>query len=418
MDAFGTLEPADTDEDFYKFSAQQGDLIFIDTAAKPDADPFSDAYPDLVITLYDGSENQVAQNDDPYLVRDTNDSQLWYYVPATGDYYVRVSDCLKEFGSESCAGPETIVNHDYGLRVSLIDPADDGVVEDGEAGDTENEANTMEFVENTDTATAGDYYASINFGTFNDDTDVDVYSFAMPGGAIAEERLFGAIFIQGPEGIDGMGTTNNIGDAWITEADGTTIISQIDHTLGIGAESRELRAPMTAGMQYYLWVAHPGGGAGSNDFYIFNSNATDSNPQEAGEPNNDLGTEETVATMANGELQSGFIGGILDSGVGDTADRFQIAVPGGLMAGSTLSVACGAIRSGSGLILGVTVQDDADDSDLAALTTESEDEDLVLTDVDITGVTAVNVILTPESSQANVTSRFYQCGFHFVPPAM
>lgn len=415
QDHFDVLDPPDSDADYFKFTAQAGDLLFIDTAAKPESDPFNAAYPDLVVTLYNSSQTKVAENDDPYLVRDTNDSEVWYLVPTTGTYYVRVTDCLnwESGGPDFCADADGIVNHDYGLRVSVLDPADPGTLQDSEGGDDHTSSPNDFGPEYTEqTAGSGNYFATVAYGTFNDNTDVDVFEINLPDNISFDNRLFGAIFIQGPEGPNGIGTTNNIGDAWITAADGTTVLAQIDHTIGIGVESRELRAPMNASDTYYLWVAHPGGAAGANDFYIFNHNGTDSNPQETdGAGENDAAPGELLTTMANGQLQSTFIGG--DMNDGDT-DRFYVAVPGGF--NGTVSIACGALRSGSGAILNVAVQDQTGAA-LTAAVTETEDDDLVITNLDPGTATEIRLVLTQAGTQAGVTSRFYQCGLHFVPPA-
>lgn len=410
-----TLEPADTDADYYKFTAQEGDLILIDSLAKPEADPFNAAYPDLVVTVYNSAQQKVAENDDPYLVRDTNDSEVWYRIPATGEYFIRVTDCLNwELGGvDNCADAAGIVNHEYAILVNVFDPADDGTIEDSEGGDDQNSSPNDFGPEYTEqTAGSGQYFATVAYGTFNDNTDVDVFEINLPDNIAITNRLFGAIFIQGPEGPEGIGTTANIGDAWITLADGTTEIARIDHTLGISNDSRELRAPMNAADTYYLWVAHPGGAAGANDFYIFNHNGADSNPQETDEAGNNTAAELLTA-VPNGTLQSAFIGGDLIDG---DVDMFEVAVPGSFA--GTVSVACGALRSGSGTILNVALNDQAGAS-IEPAVTESEDDDIVLTDIDPGSATSIQVVLThgAGSPRAGIQSRFYQCGLHFVPPA-
>lgn len=424
MDAFGTLEPITSDEDYYKFSAQAGDMLFIDTAAKPDTDPFAAAYPDVVVTVYNSSEQQVAQNDDPYVSRTTNDSQLYYLVPTTGEYYIRVSDCNNVF-SGNCFDPVDITNFDYGLRVSLVDPSDPGTAVDDEAGDTVAEAIDLTSEYSEDGAGSGDYFATLAYGTFNDTTDVDVYQIHLPANINFDNALFAGVFLGGPQGTDGSGSTTPMGDVWIQDGGGN-ILARVDNTVwGTDElEAQQLRAPATADTDYFLFVTHPGDTAGSHDYYYFLHNGLDTNPLEAEagtvEGTNDLGTgipeggpTAGLDTEANGELQSFFVGG--NFAFDSASDAFLINVPTGTF---TLSVACGAQRSGSG-VRGMNVEVFAADGSTslgAASAAEDATTDLEIQDLDYGSETQIIVNLTNGTNDATVTSRFYQCGVHFVPP--
>jgi hypothetical protein len=419
------LDPADSDMDYFKFSGNEGDLIAIFTDAKPDADEFSGEYPDLVITLYDADQQKIAENDDPFLIRDTNDSLLYTRLPATGDYYIRVTDCLawENGGADNCAPADAIVNHDYLVLFDLVENFwDGGLIEDTEAGDNAASADQMPYVLDT----AGDYFGSLAYGTFNDNSDVDVYQLVIPNDVAVDNALSAAVTIMGPEGPDGMGTTNNVGDAWIEDNNGN-ILSWIDNTLGADESARDLRSLVTGNSTYYLFVSHPGTAAGVHDFYITFHGVGDTNPLEPSPDNNDTqgtATALTAATQAGSELISAYVEGTLAA---NNLDYYTIAYPTDASFDATtwtLAVACGAERSGSGLrgfTASVLKADgtawlDADGNSATAL--ESASEDIFLFDIPLDDTeSGVTIKLEGTTPDATVLSRFYQCGYHFVPPA-
>src|SRR5690606_1080581 len=117
----------------------------------------------------------------------------------------------------------------------------------------------------------------------------------------------------------------NIGDAWITDSNGV-ILSRIDNTLGVEVSGRDVRAPVEPGQDYFLWVQHPGTGAGGHDFYIMSHVMSDTNPLEMSDvTNNALITAEPLTPMANGALESAFVHGTI--GAGDLGDHYLIPVP-------------------------------------------------------------------------------------------
>jgi hypothetical protein len=82
----GTLDPAG-DSDFFGFNATQGQQLTIDINAQS-ISPASGI--DTVVTLFDSSGRQVAENDDG--PGSTLDSFLQFTIPTTGRYFFRVRD--------------------------------------------------------------------------------------------------------------------------------------------------------------------------------------------------------------------------------------------------------------------------------------------------------------------------------------
>lgn len=99
----GTLNPMG-DVDFFAFEASAGQQVTIDVDAQS-LTPKSPA--DTVVTLYDGSGRQLAENDDESL--DTRDSLLRFTVPTAGRYVFRIRDVAQR------GGP----NFAYRARVTL-----------------------------------------------------------------------------------------------------------------------------------------------------------------------------------------------------------------------------------------------------------------------------------------------------------
>jgi hypothetical protein len=414
VDVLGnTLEPADTDEDYFSFTAQAGDLLFVQADGTSGGDPFSSAHPDVVLTLYDDGEQQVAQNDDPYRAPSGHNPELWYRAPVTGTYFIRVTDCLNAGlgGTKICSPADGITNHDYTLLASVLDEADSGLIEDAEGGDDNaTSPNTIDYP-----VGLPGFFRAHAWGTFNDVTDVDVYAVDLPDDveAYVTNAVYGTFGIYGPEGSDGIGTTRNVGLAWV-EDDSGNVLARIDHsqTSPTQPHARAVRVPMAVDAQYWFYVQHPGGGAGTNDFYIFNHDATDSNPPES-EPNDSIDAPATLVTQSNGELASAFIQG--DQGVVSASDDYyRVDVPADL---EQFSAVCAAQRVGSGLrALTITVYAGSDQSVLDTSGPEGETVDLSVSDIDVMGETFVVVGITSGTPSADVLSRFYECGFHFSSP--
>jgi hypothetical protein len=82
---------------------------------------------DLVITIFDSSKTQIAQNDDPF-PRDTQDSKLYTVLPEDGDYYIKVEEfCETDLSGGNCPADyfDGIFEYGYAVNVFQIDGVDD-----------------------------------------------------------------------------------------------------------------------------------------------------------------------------------------------------------------------------------------------------------------------------------------------------
>ncbi len=88
------------DSDYFVFAAKKDDKLVLQVQARRLGSPV-----DSVITLYDASRNQVAENDDwndPLyaILAHNSDSRILYTFPTGGDYYLRVRDIQGKGGEE------------------------------------------------------------------------------------------------------------------------------------------------------------------------------------------------------------------------------------------------------------------------------------------------------------------------------
>ena len=89
----GTLDDPAKSECYYKFEGTKGELLLISTGAKVGGDPFDTSYLDTVVTLFDDTKTQIAQNDDP-IPRNTNDATIYTVLAYSRETLVPVLQCL------------------------------------------------------------------------------------------------------------------------------------------------------------------------------------------------------------------------------------------------------------------------------------------------------------------------------------
>ncbi len=406
--------------DYYTFEGAAGQALGIFSFAQDTA--FDPNTVDLVMTVYGADMKQVAFNDDP-TPRVDNDSSLLLILPADGTYYVTMQECwtiIESLGG-ACADPQIKPNNTYGLimiDVSDTEVASGAYTRDDETGDTPAEANLLTYNKSAD----GPYELSHAYGLFEDETDVDVFSFTIPEDTTVNSGRSTGDFWLYPSGSGQSGATMSVGKLSISAAaEPDVILVQIDGTVPHPDDfsTREITAPLELGVEYLLWVAHPGGAAGANDFYYVSHAAGGSNPVEAAEAdNNELATAELLPPQADpdGSLHYFIDGNIIEDAA--DVDHYKVELPETLAAEMKLYLACGAALSGSGL-RGVTASiHDAEGTMLPGATvTESDKKDLFIEAIDIPeGATEIVFKVTAESQAEDVASDFYRCGMHILTP--
>lgn len=420
----GELEPIDSKQLYYSFTATKGQAVFMFTDAKPNDDPFGDGYPDLVVTIFDeAGTKQISQNDDP-IPRDTQDSSMYTVMPADGTYCLKVEEFCQELGASSPACNAEyfagISSTLFGVALVDMDPAQDGnVAEPATDNDMPYAIADSEYVENQ--AGTGYYAISIQ-GTFKSQDDVDVYTFTLPDAIPVTQGRLTAFFNPFPVTEVGNGSDTATGKVWIQNMAGDRI-AEVDGTNLDPIDGYPIEAPLTAGEQYELHVQSGGNPpAGGNSFYFVLHYRGGSNPVEAGDVdamtnNNDLAKAEALeALMSGGNYPGSFVAGDITAG---DVDYFDIGAKPNA-ATDLLYSTCSAWRIGSGLRnLKLTVYDkDTGMAITGATATETADGVATLGENGVALGGATNVVLKVEATQdPNVKGTYYQCGVVFIPPA-
>lgn len=384
----GVIDPA-SDRDYYRFDVMAGDWLLVATAANAMDDPMK---VDTVITLYDGAMTQVAQNDDAQ-PRGNTDSEIIYHVPAAGTYYVMV----QEFSDWHGDTPEAHPMDTYTLTIATLDPTRAGLVADPETGNDAASATPIEL---------GMTGGGLIVGTFASATDVDVYSLSVTSPSL---RLFQTTIM--PSGTSGYGSTTPVGQAWVTDVTGTTILARITDSTMLN----DVSPPLATG-SYLLWVSHPAPALGANDFYVLKEFLGNENPPEAHEAENDvIATAETLTYAAPTGSTTVRAAYVLSS-FPTAADVDHYAID--LMTGEHATAACGAMTSGSGVRgLHLSLVDATD----TVVGTASVDETTaaggaIVMDTAVPAPGTYYFKLTIASLDAMVTGTWARCGFRAVTP--
>jgi hypothetical protein len=188
------------------------------------------------------------------------------------------------------------------------------------------------------------------------------------------------------------------------------VIAALDASLG----SSDLAVPLPPAAEVALWVERPSGAtAGANDFYVLRHyNSETDNPAEAeqGDGSNDtLATAETIVISQ----ERGFVLGYSDP----AGDVDYFAFDSG--EADTLTIACGAARSGSGLTgARFAIHDDAD-TELES-EVETDAVDIWWADSDNASKPALAIApgqtyylrVSAGGQDPDVSSSFYRCGIY------
>jgi hypothetical protein len=396
----GELETLD-DADYFRVEGTGGGAAYIFTDAKPDDDPFNPAYLDLVVTVFDASEQQIAQNDDP-LLRFTQDSALPFVLPADGVAFIRVEDyCASDLADASCDAERdaAITEHGYSIGLLEIDFADAGYVDQSEP----DSAGAPAMVTYAPTSTAGAYFMTLLFGAWETADDVDWFGVDLPddldvGTGIPMLELYAT-----PGGADADGSAAEVGELTVWDATGATVLAQID-----AETDAALRVPVDLAGDYLVTIGRGSGAMGPAAYYFVNHRGSASSNEPEVEPN-DVYSEATALALLP-EDNAYFCRGTLAPGGADTLDHYAFTAA----QGDVVSVSCSSRTIGSGLRgFSAVLLDGATGQEIAnsASNEETAGNPLRL-EADVGTATNVVLQLTATSRDATVTGSYYQCGIH------
>lgn len=376
---------APADSDYYSFDLTEGDWAIVDIEANTEDDPMM---VDTVVQLFDSSMTMVAENDDS-VPRVNTDSEIIYHVPATGTYYARVLEFTDWMGEVAEGEP----SYTYTITVGTVGASIPSVTIDAETGDDVASAQVMNF----------DMDSAFIFGTFEDDSDVDVFSFS-----VAADQFLSLDMM--PAGTMGYGSTSPIGDISITDTAGAVVIGRLNNASG---DFDDFGPALPPG-DYLLHVEHGGAGPGTNDFFILKGRRGTENPPEMNEVANDAiaGSEALVQTLDDATMfRRAFI--LAQMPTAADVDYFAFNV----MAGEEASVFCGSKTSGSGVNgLSIEVRDSADAVVALGSAVETATEGASVTELALTPGD-YHLRLTRGAQDAIVTSTFVRCGIATGMPA-
>lgn len=401
------LDPLKTDADYYRVEGTPGAALFVFTDAKPDDDPFSPAFPDLVITIHGQDEEQIAQNDDP-MPRVTHDSSLPIRLPLDGVAFIKVEEfCVSALATEAgCTAThfDEITSSHYSVAAFALDFGLPGNVEESEPNNDAGTATALTY--GPIPGSPGSYYTTLVSGTFASLGDIDSYRVNLPPDFDVGTGSALVTALACPAGIEGDGGTSSVGVLTLWDAAGVTKIAEVD-----AAGGGDLEVPATLATEYLLTAQHGGAQAGGNDYYFLKHYPAGISNDPEVEANNTYLTATALTGAPNDNAGNNFYcRGTLTPG-SDTLDHFSFTA----IAGESASVYCSAQRAGSGLRgMQFRLMNAADGQDITggASGAETTTADLRLLDVGLGGVTNVVLQVTAASQDSAVTSNFYQCGIH------
>lgn len=397
-------------QDFYRFPGKKGDVVEVSIGAQGlvEGAEYDPTYIDSIVTLFTADGDRVALNDDP-IEYSINDSRLYTILPADGDYCIRVEECWTAVSSlgTSCQGEKDKLVTNYALYLSeFIDGPSDAETAEVEAGDDAAAAIPIGYEKSF-----GGIYWTTFWGTFKDQSDIDVWSFTMPVDLEppppAGVRTIGRFFINMPDGSSGSGSTMPTGRVWVTDAAmPDVVLAEVD-----AAKSPDLMPRLELGKPYLLFVERPAGPMGSNDFYLIRHRPGWSWPFEI-----EVGTGANDAPSTAQPFEGG-IEGNLPMDVGDV-DHFVATAPDTMSNTITKARAgCIAWGEGSGLRGLSFALLTADGSPLPNAESEKEtaDESVYVQGVDVEPKAKVVIKVKADSQDPAVAQNFYRCFIEFVP---
>ncbi|MCA9554167.1 MAG: PPC domain-containing protein [Myxococcales bacterium] len=368
------------DRDYYSFEGTAGTFVRVYTTSYLTN---SGDRIDTVIRLFDAERNQVAENDDS-LPRVNVNSEIIYRLPADGRYYIEVLE-WSDWAGETPKGDPMFT---YTVFALTVDGASAGTTVETEAGNDAASAIAAEF-----SGTAG-----LICGSFADANDVDVFRIQVGPDGVGGHLQFEIM----PGGTDGYGSTNTVGQAWLTDATGVNLIARVT----LDAEGGTF-GPATDPGEFLLFVKHPAGAAGANDFYVIKFFVAGENDPEV-EPNDTFETAEPRALVTRAEQmdRANFVLAHLPDG---DEDNFRITPT----LSETVTVVCGSRAMGSGIEgLTVTLLDGAGVEVVSATETDTA---LATIEDEVATSTVMVVRLSKTGQSAELSADFVRCGLFANP---
>lgn len=384
----GEAIAAPNDKDYYTFTTTAPGWFIMAIEANPMDDP---DMLDAVITLFDANMTQLAQNDDA-VPRINTDSEIITYLPAAGQYYIEV----QEFGDWTSGIPEFGDDYLYTLRVAELSMLGAANIEP--ATDPGN--------------TVADAVAAMTPGVlagfFNDAADVDVYSVTVAAGQFLEVSAM-------PDGTDGYGSTSDIGNLWVTDVTGTTIMARVNAVDGPFDGPFQVSPTFGAtGGTALVWIERSGATPpGANDFWVAKAFTGMDNPREAEPPagltNDSIATAEPVMMTDFMMFQQGFLLTELSTDV----DVDYWSVP--IAAGQAVNVFCSSRLNGSG-VEGLNLSVRRADDSVVATQTENPNLGLQIQNANPGAAGTVYLRFAKTAQDPEVTGTFVRCGLATFTP--
>ncbi len=412
----GTLVDVTTTKDYYTFQGTAGDRLVIVTNAQSLAAAGTDqaTIADTVVTLYDASMTQIAQNDDGW-PRESTDSELFVILPATGTYYVTVGGCQSAF-TTGCGDAAAVTMRNYEVFVAHTNMLVAAEVNATATNATSATAAHVAYAVPMGGMTGA--YGTVNLdGTFATAGATQVFAFTPPADTMvdATQRAHAEFWVQGNT-TAGDGSTAGT-HIWVTGADGTTIVAEETSsnysTGGSAGDPPHLSVPVTLGQQYYLFVQSTATTSAPTTDYYFITHfvgtfyyGTAERETTAGS-NDTIATATALATPAMAGAGTYFVDGDLATATDE--DWFNITLPAGT---TQFELSCEGQRVGSGLV-GLTASLATMDGTVLTGSTITETAlDAAATAAPVTipaGTTHLFVHVHAASQSATNTGSYYSC---------
>jgi len=392
---------------FYKFTANADVWLDISTTANA-MDNMNTL--DTAITLYDATGAMKLASDDDAYPRLSTDSELFYRVATAGTYCLKIED-WSTWAGEPAVLPATN-GYKIDLRAMLATATTNNL--DTEANDMLSAAQTGKF------ATGMGFAIGTLYGTLGSATDVDLYKFTVPTGLDSLTISLDPLGVPAaPAGSNGYGSGLGRVTVKVLQTSGTVLGAWTVSSTSVATTPDSINVPVVAGSDLIISIERPTGStASANDFYVSTILFGTDNPLEMSDATNaTLAAAEVLpltVDTTNAKIKKGFILGTI--GAADT-DFYSVAV----LANDVVSVACGALRTGSGLTATYELQDSAG----ATLQNETE---TATTDIywgpgtsashpGVTAATTGNVFFKVTGTQdATNTGNWYRCGIFVTSP--